>query len=175
MKRQDILENQVNYAYLALGSNLGKKIKNLEFAKYKLTKIGINIVKSSSFYITKSWPYTKFPEFVNSVIFIKTTLLLPDLFIQIKLIEKSLGRTKSPKNYPRICDIDIIDFNGKSLSTKFNSQKIDIPHLNMHKRNFVLMPLYEINQNWVHPKSKKNIVKLLSALPSNNLRSIKFD
>ena len=36
---------------------------------------------------------TKFPEFINSVIFIKTTLLLPDLFIQIKLIEKSLGRT----------------------------------------------------------------------------------
>ena len=175
VKRQDILENQVNYAYLALGSNLGKKIKNLEFAKYKLTKIGINIVKSSSFYITKSWPNTKFPEFVNSVIFIKTTLLLPDLFIQIKLIEKSLGRTKSPKNYPRICDIDIIDFNGKSLSIKFNSQKIDIPHLDMHKRNFVLMPLYEINQNWVHPKSKKNIVKLLSALPSNDLRSIKFD
>ena len=78
MKRQDILENQVNYAYLALGSNLGKKIKNLEFAKYKLTKIGINIVKSSSFYITKSWPNTKFPEFINSVIFIKTTLSLPD-------------------------------------------------------------------------------------------------
>ena len=81
MKKQDILENQVNYAYLALGSNLGKKIKNLEFAKYKLTKIGINIVKSSSFYITKSWTNTKFQEIVNSDIFIKTKLILQDLFI----------------------------------------------------------------------------------------------
>ena len=175
MKRQDILENKVNYAYLALGSNLGKKIKNLEFAKYKLTQSGINIIKSSSFYSTKSWPNTKFPDFVNAVIFIKTNLLLSDLFIQIKLIEKSLGRTKSPKNYPRTCDIDIIDFNGKSLSIKFKSQKIQIPHLKMHKRNFVLIPLYEINQNWVHPKFKKNIVKLLSTLPGNDLRSIKYD
>ena len=175
MKRRDILENQVNYAYLALGSNLGKKIKNLEFAKYKLTRVGVDIIKSSSFYITKSWPNTKYPDFINSVIFVKTKLLLPDLFNQIKLIEKSLGRTKSPKNYPRICDIDIIDFNGKCLSIQFNSQKIEIPHINMHKRNFVLIPLYEINKNWTHPKFKKNIVKLVSNLPYNDLRSIKFD
>ena len=175
MKKQDILENQVNYAYLALGSNLGKKIKNLEFAKYKLTRVGVDIIKSSSFYITKSWPNSKYPDFINSVIFVKTKLLLPNLFNQIKLIEKSLGRTKSPKNYPRICDIDIIDFNGKCLSIQFNSQKIEIPHINMHKRNFVLIPLYEINKNWIHPKFKKNIVKLVSNLPYNDLRSIKID
>ncbi len=46
MKKQDILGNQVNYAYLALGSNLGSKIKNLELAKYKLSKVGVNIVKT---------------------------------------------------------------------------------------------------------------------------------
>ena len=38
MKKQDTLENQANYAYLALGSNLGSKINNLEYAKYKLSK-----------------------------------------------------------------------------------------------------------------------------------------
>ncbi len=175
MKRQDILENQANYAYLALGSNLGKKIKNLELAKYKLTKIGVDIIKTSSFYITKSWPNTKFPDFINTVLFIKTKLILPDLFNQIKLIEKSLGRKRTPKNHPRKCDIDIIDFNGKCYSININSQKIEIPHLSMHKRNFVLIPLFEINQNWIHPKFKKDIVKLLSVLPRNDLRSIKFD
>ena len=174
MKKQDTLENQVKYAYLALGSNLGNKIKNLEFAKYKLSKIGVNIVKTSGFYRTKSWPNSKFPDFINAVLFVRTKLLLPELFNQIKLIEKLLGRLKTPKNYPRLCDIDIIDFNGKCLSLKFYSQKIEVPHLNMHKRNFVLIPLYEINQNWVHPKFKKNIVKLLSSLNNNDLRSIKF-
>ncbi|MFL2887274.1 MAG: 2-amino-4-hydroxy-6-hydroxymethyldihydropteridine diphosphokinase [Candidatus Pelagibacter sp.] len=174
MKRQDILENQVSYAYLALGSNLGKKIKNLDVAKNKLSEIGINIIKSSSFYLTKSWPNTKFPDFVNSVILVKTNYLLPELFKQIKLIEQSLGRKKTPKNYPRICDIDIIDFNGNKLVLKFNNQNIEVPHFSMHKRNFVLIPLFEINQTWIHPKSKKNIVKLLSELPNDDLRRIKI-
>ena len=70
MKKQDTLENQVNYAYLALGSNLGKKIKNLELAKYKLSEIGVNIIKTSGYYRTKSWPNSKFPDFINSVLFI---------------------------------------------------------------------------------------------------------
>ncbi len=174
MKRLDILENQVKYVYLALGSNLGTKIKNLELAKYKLSKIGVKIIKTSSYYCTKSWPNSKFPDFINSVLLVKTKLLLPELFGQIKLIEKSVGRTVAPKNYPRICDIDIIDFNGKSLLKKFNQQKIKVPHPNMHKRNFVLLPIYEINRNWVHPKLKKNIVELIYDLPNNDLRSIKF-
>ena len=174
MKKQDTLGNQVNYAYLALGSNLGKKIKNLELAKYQLFKNDVKIIKTSSFYLSKSWPNSKFPEFINAVLLVKTKLLLPELFKQIKLIEKLLGRFKAPKNYPRICDIDIIDFNGKCLSTSFNFQKIEVPHLNMHKRNFVLIPLYEINQNWLHPKTKKKIVKLLCSLSDNEFRSIKF-
>ena len=174
MKKQDILENRVNYAYLSLGSNLGNKIKNLEFAKYKLSNIGVDIIKTSQFYSTKSWPLSKFPDFVNSIIYVKSSLILPELFNKIKLIEKSLGRKKTQKNYPRICDIDIVDFNGKCLSIKFNSQQINVPHLNMHKRNFVLIPLYEVNQNWLHPKFKKNIANLLFSLPNNDLRSIKL-
>ena len=174
VKKQDILENQVNYAYLALGSNLGKKIKNLEITKNKLSKIGIHIIKTSSFYTSKSWPNSKFPDFINSVLLVNTKLTLPELFNQIKLIEKSIGRIKTPKNHPRLCDIDIIDFNGKCLSLNCYCQKIEVPHINMHKRNFVLIPLYEINQNWLHPKFKKNIVKLLSSLSNDDLRSIKF-
>ena len=174
VKKQDILGNQVNYAYLALGSNLGKKIKNLELAKYQLYKNDVRIIKTSSYYRSKSWPNSKFPDFINAVLLVKTKLLLPELFKQIKFIENLIGRVKAPKNYPRICDIDIIDFNGKCLSTSFNFQSIEVPHLNMHKRNFVLMPLYEINQNWIHPKIKKNIVNLLFSLSDNELRSIKL-
>ena len=97
MKKQDTLGNQVNYAYLALGSNLGKKIKNLELAKYMLFKNDVKIIKTSSFYSSNSWPNSKFPEFINAVLLIKTKLLLPELFKQIKLIEKILGRVNAPK------------------------------------------------------------------------------
>ena len=174
MKKPDTLENQVKYVYLALGSNLGKKIKNLELAKYKLSKIGVNIIKTSSFYCTKSWPNTKFPDFINLVLIAKTKLLLPDLFKQIKLIEKSIGRSKAPKNYPRICDIDIIDYNGEIIHRKLGNYKLNTPHKRMHNRNFVLFPLYELDKDWVHPKLNKNIVILMSNLTSNQLLGIKI-
>ena len=172
VKKLDISENQVNYSYLSIGSNLGKKIYNLENVKFQLSKKKINIIKSSSFYKSKSWPNPKFPYFINAVLLIKTNLSLSQLFIQIKLIEKSLGRIQTPKNYPRICDIDIIDFNSKA----FNYLHLDliVPHPRMEKRNFVLLPLYEINKNWIHPKTKKSIVNLISALKQNDIRSIKF-
>ena len=64
-------------------------------------------------------------------------------------IEKKLGRIRVKKNDPRICDIDIIDYNGEKID--FKSQNLVLPHPEMHKRNFVLLPLYEINKNWMHP------------------------
>ena len=172
MKKQDILESPVNYAYLAIGSNLGKKIYNLELAKYKLSKKGIYLNKSSSFYVTRSWPNPNFPDFINAVLLVKTKLTLVQLFQEVKLIEKSLGRVNTPKNYPRICDIDIIDFNGKFL--KLLNIDLTVPHPRMDKRNFVLLPLFEINKTWVHPKNNKKITQLLNNLPITSLRSVKI-
>jgi len=172
VKKQDTLENLVNYAYLAIGSNLGNKIFNLIRTKYKLSTNGISIVKSSGIYVSKSWPNPKFPDFINAVLLVRTNLSLTQLFNQIKLIEKSLGRVKTPKNYPRKCDVDIIDFNGKFFNLKYIDLKV--PHPRMDKRNFVLLPLYEINKTWTHPKTKKNIVNLLFKLNGDDIRSIKL-
>ena len=97
-----------------------------------------------------------------------------DFFRLIKSIEKILGRKKSKINYPRKCDIDIIDFNGKILELDINSLKLSIPHTRMHKRNFVLFPLFELNRKWFHPKLKRNIVKLIRTLASSDLSSIKI-
>ena len=174
MKRQDILENQVNYAYLSLGSNLGNKIQNLELAKILLKKFHINVIRKSNYYETKSWPDKSFPNYFNSVVFIKTKHNLKNLFQKIKFIEKKLGRKTTKKNYPRTCDIDIIDFNGTCLKKKYKTKKIQVPHINMHKRNFVLFPMFDLNKNWIHPKNKKNIVNLLLKLPSKDLRTIKI-
>ena len=88
MKKQDISENQVNYAFLALGSNLGEKINNLVKTKNLIIKYDIKIIKSSSYYETQSWPNKKFPSYINSVIFIKTSKSLSNLFTTIKSIEK---------------------------------------------------------------------------------------
>ena len=174
MKKQDILENQVNLVYLALGSNLGDKKNNINKCIDLIQKEGVFIKKRSKFYSTKSWPNENFPNFINSIILIETKLNINELFLKIKKIEKKLGRTNSKRNHPRVCDIDIIDFNGEIINRKFGNHKLNIPHKRMRNRNFVLIPLYELDKDWVHPKLNKNIVFLMSNLTSVQLLSIKI-
>jgi len=169
VKKQDILENQVKVSYLALGSNLGNKIQNLEKAKIELEKYKIKIIKSSSNFLSVSWPDPTKPKFINLVLKIETSLSVIKLLKICNLIENKLGRIRSKKNNPRSCDIDIIDFDRKIIK----SDNLILPHPRMTKRNFVLLPLYEINKSWKHPESKINIVKLINSLPIKDLRSIK--
>ena len=174
MKRQDISGNQVNSVYLAFGSNLGDRKNNLNKALSLLKKENIIIKKKSNLYKSKSWPNENFPEFINFVVFIETRLNLKKLFSKIKKVESQVGRIKSKRNFPRVCDIDIIDFNGQIIKKKIGSNKINVPHERMHSRNFVLLPLFEINKDWFHPKLCKNIVFLLSNLSSEQLLGIKI-
>ena len=147
MKKQGILENQVNFAYLALGSNLGDKKNNLNKSIDLIQEEGIFIKKRSKFYITKSWPNENFPNFINAILLVETKFSLTELFLKIKKIEKKLGRTRSKRNHPRVCDIDIIDYNGEIINRKLGKHILNIPHKRMHNRNFVLFPLYEIDKN----------------------------
>ena len=173
MKNHDTSEKAANTAILSIGSNLGNRIYNLEKTKYLILKQKIKILNSSSFYETLSWPNPKFPKFLNIILKIKTNLSLKKLFLFLKLLEKKMGRKPSKKNYPRVCDIDIIDFNRKSYIIKDKINEVYIPHPRMKTRNFVLFPLYEIDKNWKHAKSRENISKLLSKLPINSIRGIK--
>ena len=116
MKKQDILENQANTAYLSIGSNLGNRIVNIEKTKFLLNDLKINILQTSNFYKTKSWPNENFPYYLNIILYVNTKLNLINLYNRVKYIEKLLGRIKSKKNSPRICDIDIIDFNSLCCS-----------------------------------------------------------
>jgi 2-amino-4-hydroxy-6-hydroxymethyldihydropteridine diphosphokinase len=161
-------ENQVKTIYLGVGSNLGDRIANIEKAKSFLLEDNINFVSVSGYYETPSWPNLKNPKFINIVLKIKSLLKPFELLTLCKSIEAKLGRKKSPKNSPRECDIDIIDFNGLILKDELN-----LPHKMMHKRNFVLFPLFEIEKEWVHPIKKVNIKKLILSLSNNDIRSIK--
>ena len=169
MIKQDISENQVKLSYLAIGSNLGNKVINIEKAKFELKNNNIKILKSSSNFETESWPNKLNPKFINIVIEIETNLSSLKLLKLCNSIELKLGRKRSKKNDPRSCDIDIIDYDQKIINKKF----LILPHPRMCERNFVLIPLFEINKSWKHPKLKVNIVKLINSLPIKDLRSIK--
>ena len=174
MKKQGILEKQAKFVYLALGSNLGNRKTNIEKAKQLLNKYNVNVVKFSSYYETKSWPNNNFPKFLNIVLKAKTTLKPLLLLDKIKLIEKKLGRKSSNKNYPRLCDIDILDYDKEIINLKSKKFNLQIPHPSLHFRNFVLVPLFEIDKKWKHPKLKENIANLILKIDINDLRSIKF-
>jgi len=171
--KQDTLENRAKLVYLGIGSNLGNKKINIEKTKFEIEKNGIKIESCSSIYETDSWPNDKFPKYFNIVLKTKTFFKPQDLLKKIKEIEILVGRKMSLKNYPRICDIDIIDYDQKNFKINNKNQKLIIPHQKLHKRNFVLLPLYEIAKNWIHPKKNKKISELLRDLDVNNLRSIK--
>ena len=167
MIKPDILENQAKFVYLGIGSNLGNRIRNIEITKFKLQLNNIKILKSSSYYESLSWPDPKKPKFINIVIKIKTDLSPLNLLKICNIIENQLGRKRISKNSPRTCDIDIIDYDKITLTNK-----ITLPHPSMSSRNFVLLPLYEINKTWKHPKTNANIQQLINTLSIKDLRSI---
>ena len=168
MIKQGTLENPAKSIYLGVGSNLGDKKKNIEFTKFKLIENNVKILQSSNYYESLSWPNPRKPKFLNIVLRVLSNLPSFDLLIKCKKIETSLGRKKSAKNSPRVCDIDIIDYKNQQLKGD-----LILPHPRMHQRNIVLLPLYELNKNWVHPKSKLHIKKLIFSLSNLDIRSIK--
>ena len=97
MKKQDTSENLVNQAYLAIGSNLGNKIRNIEITKFELEKYKIKILKFSSNYLSESWPDATMPNYVNIIIKIKTSLTPLELLKTCNLIELKLGRIRLKK------------------------------------------------------------------------------
>ena len=168
MIKQDISENQVKNIFLAIGSNLGNRLTNIEKAKSLLLENNINFISVSNYYETPSWPDPKNPKFINIVLKITYEDGPDNLLDLCKIVETKLGRKKSPKNSPRVCDIDIIDFDGLVIN-----DKIKLPHPRMHERNFVLLPLFEIKKDWFHPIKKTNIKKLILSLSNKDIRSIK--
>ena len=170
MKKQDILENQAKTVFLGIGSNLGLRKTNIEKAKFLLAEYNLDFLSVSSYYETPSWPDPKKPMFLNIILKLKCNYSAHELLKVCKSIEFKLGRKKAKKNAPRTCDLDIIDFN--KLVSKKNA-KINLPHKMMHKRSFVLFPLFEIQKNWIHPDKQIDIKTLISLLPDRDITSIK--
>ena len=172
MTKRDILGKRVKFAFIAIGSNKGNRKLNIELTKFKLQYNSIKIIKSSSCYETPSWPDRNKPKFINIVVKVKTTLSPIDLLNTCNKIELELGRKRFKKNDPRTCDIDIIDYDQKIIILNGLSN-LTIPHPRIERRNFVLLPLFEISKSWKHPVNKANIAKLISFLNEEDLRTIK--
>ena len=161
---------------LNVGSNLnsvkGNRLFNLRKTLELIRSENIKIIKISSIYETPSYPNKKDPKFLNIGIEIKSNLSPKKLIEKFNKIEKKLQRIRGVKNQSRTCDIDLIDYDGKIL----NNKKLKIPHPKAHLRNFVLFPIKEISQSWIHPILNKGIdflIKKLSFKLRNEITKIK--
>ena len=150
--------------HLNIGSNLnskyGNRFENITNAINLLINSKLEIIKISNFFQTPSYPNKKYPYFLNVGIYANYESNVENLLKSIGLIEKKIGRTKSKKNDPRVCDIDIIDFKGLIIK----NDNLKIPHEKCHLRNFVLYPLQQIDPEWTHPVIKKNVKFLINNL-----------
>ena len=150
--------------HLNIGSNLnskfGNRFENISITIKSLINSKLKINKISSFYETPSYSNKRFPFFLNVGVQASYDQDESVLIKEIAMIENKIGRVKSKKNDPRVCDIDIIDFNG--LIIEKNGLKI--PHEKCHLRNFVLYPILQIDPMWVHPIIKKNVKFLIDKL-----------
>ena len=142
---------------IALGSNLGNSIYNLGCAIKELRKFGY-ISKIADVYISKPYGYKYQDNFYNTAVLLKTNKQPLELINIISQIEKKLKKNKRIINGPRNIDIDII-FYGKN---KYFFSNLIIPHPRAKDRDFVLLPILDINPFIQHPTEKKSI-KILSA------------
>lgn len=149
--------------YLSLGSNLGDRVGYIQQATSLLSSHpDISIVATSSFYETEPWEMDSENWFVNAVIQITTTLSPEKLLDECQRIEKQLGR--KPRNREkysdRTIDIDIIFYDKLII----NTERLTIPHKFFHKRVFMLVPMLEIAEDFVHPFFGKTVESLYEAI-----------
>lgn len=145
--------------YLSLGSNKGDRIGYVQQAASLLgADEGISIVRTSAFYESEPWNMNTKNWFVNAVIEAKTKYSPQELLEVCQRIEKQLGRTSEEKNQyqDRTIDIDILFYNKDII----NEENLIIPHKYVHLRAFTLVPMMELNSDFVHPVLHKNIVEM---------------
>ena len=136
--------------YLGLGSNLGDKVWNLQEAIRLIgERIGL-VTRQSSFLETEPWGFESENRFLNAVILCETEKTPREVLLLTQQIERDLGRTKKstslltpsllPSYQDRTVDIDILLYDDLTV----DEPDLKIPHPLMHERDFVMIPLKEI-------------------------------
>ena len=151
--------------YLLLGSNENDRFRNLEKACELIGLRCGKIGKQSALYETEAWGLKEQNAFINQALQMETALNPKELLLQLKAIEKEIGRVETVKWGPRVIDIDIL-FYGNDI---MDSEELKIPHPFLHERRFTLEPLNEIAAEFVHPVLRNTISELLKNCADTSL------
>lgn len=145
--------------FIAIGSNMGDRLTNINQSLVTIENHkDIMIMEESHIYETKPYGVLDQPDFLNMVIRIETSCTPLELLQRLKWIEQKIGRVQGERWGPRVVDLDILFYNQVIL----NYSDLIIPHVDLHNRDFVLVPMAEIEPEFVHPVFNKDIEKLLA-------------
>ena len=151
------------HIYFGLGSNLGNRLQNLRDAAERLRVFG-RIIKCSDVYETSAWGGVEQPDYSNACMSIESHNESPLVILnRIKTFERELGRVESVRWGARKIDIDILLIDDLIL----HSDVLDVPHIRIPERLFVLVPLSDIlPSEWLHPENHMSIHEMIEGLKS---------
>jgi len=137
---------------------MGEREEYLQNASELLAvEIGV-IQKESKIYESVPWGVENQSNYLNQVLEIKSEFSAEEVLERVLQIEDKIGRIRNEKWGERIIDIDILLFNDSIVE----KDGICIPHIHLHNRRFVLIPLNKVAPSFIHPKYNKTIEELLS-------------
>lgn len=145
--------------YIALGSNLGDRMANLEAAVVALAP-AVNVLTRSPVYDTDPKYVTDQPRFLNMVLEAETDLSAPALLAFLKDIEARLGRVPGERFGPRPIDLDIVYYGDEQIDLP----NLTVPHPRLAERAFVLRPLADIAPKTIDPTTGIPVADMLASL-----------
>lgn len=156
----------MNIAYLGLGSNLSDPARQIKAAIVQIDdSVAIKVSAISSLYFSRPMGPQDQPDYMNAVIEIETTLKPIALLEQLQTIENKAGRVRKENRWgARILDIDILLYNNDIIETA----RLTVPHYGMKEREFVLIPLAEINHELTLPDGQ-SVADLARHIAANGL------
>lgn len=171
---------QRQYCIVAFGANLhsavGSPRDTLATAARRVSsQPGMRLHRQSGWYATRAWPHGSGPDFVNGVALYETTLVPGAVLRVLRTTETKLGRTFLGRNTPRTIDLDLIAHGHCAMPGRHEwrllvqqgtlvfgkRRRLVLPHPEAHRRPFVLVPLAEIDERWLHPVLGARVTTLL--------------
>lgn len=150
---------------IALGSNIGDRLGTMRQAVMLLEERSLRISASSDVFETPPWGMENQPRFLNACVLAETDILPRALLELLLNIESDLGRIRRYKWGPREIDLDLLFYDDQV----FNESGLVLPHPQMHRRAFVLVPLVQIAPDWRHPVLGKSIRELAGSLDASSI------
>ena len=150
--------------FVALGTNLGDRERNLARGVAGLAERGLRITRASSVYETAPVGGPAQGPYLNAVVQADTALDAEAVLASCLEVERALGRVRGVKNAPRTLDLDLLLYGALVMRT----ESLAVPHPRMHERRFVLAPLLELAPGVRHPVLGLTVAEMAAACPDQS-------